>query len=108
MHRTAWAIGRVMLILIGLGFSLAPALVAEASAAEAAPSAATLPPGLSAAQAHDLLAVLQDPEQRAHLISRLQALEKVLPATAAPAPATPSVASQATDHTHRVSRQPTP
>jgi small-conductance mechanosensitive channel len=45
--------------------------------------------------------VLQDPAQRAHLISQLQALEKVLPATAEPAaataiPATPTAPSKAT------------
>jgi small-conductance mechanosensitive channel len=88
MHRIAGAIGRVILILISLGLGIVPALIAEASAAEPTPSAAALPPGLSAAQAHDLLTVLQDPAQRAHLVSRLQALEKVLPATATPTPAT--------------------
>jgi small-conductance mechanosensitive channel len=97
MHRTAWrrACGLcliVCLIVLGLALASRPAVADTPATPEAAAPAGST---LSAAQAHSLLAVLNDPAKRSQLVTELQALEKVLPATPEPAPATTPAPAQA-------------
>lgn len=73
------------------------AVPAGAAPAAAAPATVQAPAGLTAADARQLLSVLQSPQQRTQLIKTLQNLEKVLPATeATPAAATTSGTAAAT------------
>ncbi|MCB8875972.1 mechanosensitive ion channel family protein [Acidisoma silvae] len=73
-------------ILIAVFTLMAAAMPIRPAAAQgnAAPAPAQVPAGLSAADAHQLLSVLQSPQQRSQLVKTLQGLEKVLPATAPP------------------------
>ena len=66
-----------------------PALAQDAAAA-----APTSPPALTAAQAREALAVLQDPQQRDRLIATLRAIAASAPASA-PAPAAAATAAPA-------------
>ncbi len=89
-----------ILLTAAVPFRPACAQTATAPAAPApAPAAVQPPAGLSAADARQLLSVLQSPQQRTQLIKTLQSLEKVLPATATaaePAAAAPAASGTAT------------
>jgi small-conductance mechanosensitive channel len=87
MHPIAWrrACGLWLLVFL-LAFGSLPAIAADTATAPAAAGTT-----MSAAQAHSLLTVLNDPAKRNQLITQLQALEKLLPASPAatiPAPST--------------------
>jgi small-conductance mechanosensitive channel len=90
MNRTAWTACHIVVILLGLATCGIPAFAADT------PSAPTnrAPAGVSAAQAHDLVTLLNDPVRRQQLIANLQALEQMQAANpAAPAAATTAVPS---------------
>jgi small-conductance mechanosensitive channel len=93
------ALTLLLLVFITLGASVRPGQAATdtAAGAPAAAAPAAAPSGLTAAEAQQLLSVLQNPQKRAQLISTLQSLEKIMPviATAAPAAASPAPAAPA-------------
>ncbi len=80
MNRIAWtAACHIVVILLGLAISRTPACAAGTPSAPAN----GVPAGRSAAQAHDLVTLLNDPVRRQQLIANLQALEQMLPTTSA-------------------------
>jgi small-conductance mechanosensitive channel len=78
---------RALLLAVLLLVLARPGFAATAGVVDAPPSPATATPpqGLSAAQAQQLLDVLQDPAKRAVVITTLENLQKVVPVATAPA-----------------------
>jgi small-conductance mechanosensitive channel len=101
MNRIAWtAACHIVVILLGLAISRTPAFAAGTPSAPAN----GVPAGMSAAQAHDLVTLLNDPVRRQQLIANLQALEQMLPATSVTPPGTPPTATPAPSATPATSK----
>jgi small-conductance mechanosensitive channel len=87
MHPNRW---RRISGLIAIAVALI-VVATDAGAAEPQAVPANSPPAaISAAQAHDLVTLLNDPARRNQLIGELQALEKLAPVTAATPAAAPA------------------